>query len=126
VPPLKKTTEIPIIFDAVWPTAWPKDPPPPADSSWVSEGPPGSLYAPAGGPPMAIGNNWTRVVIARHNMAINVGFMDGHATTVDLPQLWFLKWHGPASGPLQWNPPTETTNPKFSEIKKAIRDAYKG
>ena len=26
-------------------------------------------------------------------MAINVGFMDGHATTVSLPDLWTLRWH---------------------------------
>ena len=26
-------------------------------------------------------------------MAINVGFLDGHAALVELPDLWKLKWH---------------------------------
>jgi prepilin-type processing-associated H-X9-DG protein len=28
----------------------------------------------------------------RHGFAINVAFCDGHAETVELPDLWKLKW----------------------------------
>ena len=59
-------------------------------------------------------------------MAINVGFLDGHVSKVELPELWQLPWHGPATGPDAWTPPDETTNPKMSDIKKQIRERFKG
>jgi len=118
VPPFKRTAEIPIIADGTWPTAWPKDP------RVANQGPPASLYDPAGNP-MNIGNNWNRVCIARHGMAINVGFFDGHVGKVELPDLWTLPWHGPSSGPTAWQVPDETTNPKMSAIKASIRAAFK-
>jgi prepilin-type N-terminal cleavage/methylation domain-containing protein/prepilin-type processing-associated H-X9-DG protein len=121
VPPFKKTAEIPIICDGTWPNAWPKDP-----KQKSGEGVPGNLYLPAGGPPMNIGNNWTRVCVPRHGMAINVGFFDGHVSRIELPELWLLPWHGPATGPDAWTPPNETTNPKMSDIKQQIRARYKG
>jgi prepilin-type processing-associated H-X9-DG protein len=31
--------------------------------------------------------------IARHGRAINVVFLDGHAATTPLEELWRLKWH---------------------------------
>jgi prepilin-type processing-associated H-X9-DG protein len=34
----------------------------------------------------------TTVCIDRHSMAVNVGFMDGHAENVKLPDLWTLRW----------------------------------
>jgi prepilin-type N-terminal cleavage/methylation domain-containing protein/prepilin-type processing-associated H-X9-DG protein len=113
VPPLKASAEIPIIYDSAWPNGWPKS----------TEMPPASLYAPAGGPPMAIGNDWTRVCIARHRMAINVGFMDGHVSTVELPDLWLLKWHGPSFGPNAWTPPNPTI---MGQIRRDIRMRFKG
>ena len=82
-PPIKVGWNLPIICDGTWPTAWPKD----------DQTAPPSLYMPAGAPTMNIGNNWTRICIARHRMAINVGFLDGHVATVELPELWKLKWH---------------------------------
>jgi prepilin-type processing-associated H-X9-DG protein len=123
VPPLKKSAEIPIICDGIWPTAWPKDP-----AMGTGDDVPGNLYLPAGGPGMNIGNNWTRVCVARHNAAINVGFMDGHVVTVDLVQLWFLPWHGPATGPKAWRAPDDTgaSQPTLSSIKQAVRQRYKG
>ena len=33
------------------------------------------------------------VCIARHGRAVNVAFLDGHARTVRLEELWRLKWH---------------------------------
>jgi prepilin-type N-terminal cleavage/methylation domain-containing protein/prepilin-type processing-associated H-X9-DG protein len=113
VPPFKQTAEIPIICDGAWPNGWPKS----------NEMPPTSLYLPAGGPPMVIGNNWTRVCIARHRMAINVGFLDGHVSTVELPDLWLLKWHGPSTGPKAWTPPNPTV---LGQIRRDIRQRFKG
>ena len=45
-------------------------------------------------------NMMSRFCIARHNKAINVGFLDGHVTTVPLRQLWTLMWHQ------NWRTPT--------------------
>ena len=120
VPPLKKTGEVPIICDGIWPTAWPKDP------AMKNEGVPPSLYEPAGTGSMNIGNNWTRVCVARHGAAINVGFMDGHVSKVDLVGLWSLPWHGPATGVKAWQPATANTTPSIDTIKKDVRDRYHG
>jgi prepilin-type N-terminal cleavage/methylation domain-containing protein len=82
--PVKNGHEVPIICDGVWPSAWPKE----------ANAVPNNLYADTGTPPaLSIGNNWTRIVVARHSMAINTGFLDGHAVTTSLPELWLLKWH---------------------------------
>jgi prepilin-type N-terminal cleavage/methylation domain-containing protein/prepilin-type processing-associated H-X9-DG protein len=105
-PLFQKTTFIPVIMDGTWDSAWPKE----------TDAPPANLYSPAGGPPMAIGNNWTRVCMARHNMAINVSFADGHAETVDLPNLWNLRWHS------QW----DTRKFTFNTIKSIIKSEYHG
>jgi len=110
VPPLKRTAELPVIFDAAWPTAWPKE----------DETAPDSIYTPAGpGPNMDINGgaagNWKRLCMARHGMAINVGFMDGHVATVELPELWRITWHR------VWN----TKNIKFSDIQLDIKKKFK-
>lgn len=34
-----------------------------------------------------------RYAIDRHNQWQNVGFVDGHAETVPVEELWELKWH---------------------------------
>jgi prepilin-type processing-associated H-X9-DG protein len=111
VPPFKNTAGIPIICDGAWPTAWPKE----ADTV------PGSLYDAAA--QNGLGNNWNRVVVARHNMAINIGFFDGHVIKVDLPELWTLPWHGPSSGTKAWKPPTAAN---MATIKQTVTKLYKG
>ncbi|HMD53360.1 MAG TPA: hypothetical protein VKJ65_02280, partial [Phycisphaerae bacterium] len=44
-----------------------------------------------------------RVCINRHQMHVNVGFIDGHAETVSLGNLWTLPWTAP---PAIWSNPT--------------------
>jgi hypothetical protein len=103
------STEVPCVVDGIWSNGWPKD----------DELPPDSLYQPAGpGPNMNIGNNWTRCCIARHGMAVNVGFEDGHASTVQLPDLWRLRWHS------KWN--LTIVNANMPQIRAKIKDLYKG
>jgi len=80
----KGFSQAPIISDGTWPSGWMKE----------TDAVPGNLYDPANNNgATALSPNWNRIVIARHGMAINVAFMDGHATTVELPDLWKLKWH---------------------------------
>jgi len=94
--PIKSSVEVPLIFDSTWPTAWPKE----------TDAVPKSLYSDVGAAPaLSIGNNWTRLCVARHGMAINVGFLDGHVQTVPLPDLWKLKWHK------GWDPSRPQTGP---------------
>jgi len=106
VPPLKRTAEVPVLYDSIWPTAWPKE----------SDSVPSSLYAPAGWGSMNISNNMNRVCTARHRMAINVAFLDGHASTVELPDLWNLPWHR------KW----DATKVNFNTIRNTIKAEFKG
>ena len=99
--PVVRSTEVPLIFDATWATAWPKE----LDAT------PKTLYGDVGTPfTLGISNNLgSRVCVARHRMAINVGFLDGHVQTVQLPELWTLRWHNgwsldaPQTGPTGWS-----------------------
>lgn len=38
-------------------------------------------------------NLMQRAALNRHDKAVNVSFLDGHAETVKLPQLWTLRWN---------------------------------
>jgi prepilin-type N-terminal cleavage/methylation domain-containing protein/prepilin-type processing-associated H-X9-DG protein len=126
VPPVHRGSEVPVIFDSVWPTAWPKE----------QDAVPNSLYADTGTPPaLSIGNNWTRLCIARHYMAINVAFMDGHVSTVPLPDLWTLRWHDgwdlkkPQTGPTGYGATGAATygpGVDMSAVRAKIKALYKG
>jgi len=94
----------PIFCDGVWPDAWPQATDPPTQSGNTA-----NLYEGIGAYPQ--NGPITRVLIARHggkhpaqapraapiNLpfpgAINVGFVDGHASKVKLDDLWSLYWH---------------------------------
>jgi prepilin-type processing-associated H-X9-DG protein len=84
--PCKNSALVPVLCDAVWPNSWPRE------EESVTGVP--SVFDPAQNATGArnFGNDWRRVCIARHKFAINVGFADGHAETVELPDLWKLKW----------------------------------
>lgn len=107
IAPVKNGTEVPIICDGTWPSAWP----------YEKDGVPASLYSDVGNAPsMNIKPNWKRIVIARHYMAINVAFLDGHATTTPLPELWRLKWHR------DW----DNNAYNYDNIRSTIKARYKG
>ena len=80
----KQPTRVPAFADAIWLDAWPfeTDVPPP---NLINGGFDNGLVVP---------QEMQRVCIARHGKAVNVVFLDAHAETVPLPQLWQLKWHG--------------------------------
>ncbi len=112
VPPMKKSGEIPIICDGTWPTAWPHE----------NDAIPTNLYTFAA--VSGLGNDWGRIVVARHGMGINVGFMDGHVTKMELQELWGLPWHGPATGPKAWD---VTQIPGgMAAVKTTIKSNFKG
>ena len=107
---MKRSAEVPVICDGIWPTAWPKD-------ETAIDDVPASLYDnTGGGTSMNIGNNWTRICVARHRSAINVGFMDGHVTTTELQDLWNLPWHR------QWN----KTHFNYDTVKDKVKSRFKG
>jgi prepilin-type processing-associated H-X9-DG protein/prepilin-type N-terminal cleavage/methylation domain-containing protein len=79
----------PAFYDSTWVDAWPCNfiiggsaviDAPPATSRQVLAG---TQYGGAG---------ITRLCMARHGRAINVVFLDGHASTVQLADLWTLQW----------------------------------
>jgi prepilin-type N-terminal cleavage/methylation domain-containing protein/prepilin-type processing-associated H-X9-DG protein len=78
----KKSTSIPLLADGIWADAWPHE----------ADHPPTNLmtgFRFGGG-----SENMQRVCFKRHMGAhVNVVFLDGHAATVNLADLWTLDWH---------------------------------
>ena len=72
-------SSVPVFCDSSWVDAWPR-----ADQAPCPHLLLGGQSAEPG--------MW-RVCIARHGMAINVGFVDGTARKVPLGGLWELNWH---------------------------------
>jgi len=108
--PVRGSTTVPLLCDGTWPTAWIKES---DDVTQIA-----NIYDPAAG--VNLGNNWRRILVARHNMAINVGFMDGHAETVQLPDLWKLNWH------LGWSLTNLPAGQTLATINTYIKSLYKG
>ncbi len=75
------TAQTPLFGDGVW-----------ADMGWALETDllPFSFEAPPG---YSTGGYLKRMSVNRHNMAINVAFLDGSARRVDIFDLWSLHWH---------------------------------
>jgi prepilin-type processing-associated H-X9-DG protein/prepilin-type N-terminal cleavage/methylation domain-containing protein len=120
--PIRNASETPVLSDGVWPTAWIKS----ADNNITGGNRIYSLYfsaATAPNPPTAgqlsISNNWRRIMVARHGFAINVAFADGHAETVQLPDLYYLKWHA------VWNPLDLPGGQTLDSIRDYLRSLYK-
>jgi len=78
----KNTGEIPAFCDAAWYDAWPSSTEP-APTSSITPVTNGSDINP---------NQLWRYCLNRHDMAVNVSFLDGHGQTVKLSDLWTLKW----------------------------------
>lgn len=89
---VQKPSYTPLIFDAIWGNAWPsEDDPVPADL----------FFGEMDNYPHHMG----RVCVDRHDMAVNIAFVDGHAEHVPLRQLWNLYWH------VDWEPQGEQAMP---------------
>jgi prepilin-type processing-associated H-X9-DG protein/prepilin-type N-terminal cleavage/methylation domain-containing protein len=92
--PVKEASNVPIFVDSAWVDTWPMD----TDA-------PGNLVS---------GNTtmMSRVCIKRHSKrAVNVSFLDGHAQTVLLPDLWRLKW----SKAFNTNKPPQVMPPNYGK-----------
>jgi prepilin-type processing-associated H-X9-DG protein len=76
--PVRYSAEVPLVADAIWDNGWPAE----------TDGLPTNLYNTNSFTPMM-----GRFCIARHQRAVNMAFLDGHATMVPLQDLWTLKWH---------------------------------
>jgi len=76
------TSETPLFGDNVW-----------ADSGWPLESHPlpNNFEDPAHD--FTTGGQLKRFCVNRHNMAINVAFLDGSTRRVNIFDLWSLKWH---------------------------------
>jgi prepilin-type processing-associated H-X9-DG protein/prepilin-type N-terminal cleavage/methylation domain-containing protein len=122
--PVRDASQTPEICDGIWPTAWIKSEDDIINSSATSRI--YSLFFSAASDPqgptagvLQIGNDWRRIVVARHGFAINVAFADGHAETVKLPDLWKLKWHS------QWNPNALPAGQTQGDIAAYLQKLYK-
>ena len=89
--PARESSNVPAFVDSGWVDSWPYD----TDA-------PGDLV-------IANGGMMPRVCIKRHNKRfVNVSFLDGHAESVLLPNLWKLKWSKVFD--TSKNPPTMPSN----------------
>ena len=87
----KESTQVPAFADAAWIDAWPKSADaPPANLSDGGYSSPGDILR---------NNTIQRFALARHGRAVNIVFLDGHAATVPLAELWTLKWNGKWQAP---------------------------
>ena len=90
--------ETPSFFDCSWHDAWPMDfqigsttvldQPPATPQQTIS----GTQYNDTIGSTAAGLSQMDRVCMARHGRAVNVVFLDGHAATIPLANLWTLQW----------------------------------
>jgi len=76
------TSETPLFGDNVW-----------ADSGWPLENHPLPNDFEDPGRDFSVGGQLKRFCVNRHNMAINVAFLDGSTRRVNILDLWSLKWH---------------------------------
>ncbi len=100
---VKKTSETPIFMDSVWVDLWPWETDAPYPDLFMAgkinnqqiNNPPtiGRCVTPRHGskPPGAAPRNFVTTQVLPG--AINLGFMDGHAETVKLQNLWHYQWH---------------------------------
>jgi prepilin-type N-terminal cleavage/methylation domain-containing protein/prepilin-type processing-associated H-X9-DG protein len=81
-PGTKQPDLVPLFADAMLGSAWPRE----------TDKPPTSLtiFKNIDGPSAS---TMTIFCIARHGRAIDIVFLDGHAATTPLEDLWKLKWH---------------------------------
>jgi prepilin-type N-terminal cleavage/methylation domain-containing protein/prepilin-type processing-associated H-X9-DG protein len=83
---MRDATIVPLIGDSNKIDSWPRrDDPTPSEGHYTT-----LTGDRAGGTtPYMLG----RFALARHGLAVNIVFLDGHAATVPLAELWRLKWH---------------------------------
>ena len=76
--PAKESDRVPVLGDALWVGGWPRH----------TDAPPTTL---AGA--YDLDHHMRRFCMARHKRFSNVVFLDGHAASVALEDLWKLKWN---------------------------------
>ena len=80
----RESTRVPVFTDCAWEDGWPA----------ATDAPPPNLTGGGMDGGLTFHDYLQRFCIARHGKAINVAFLDGHAETVQLRDLWTLKWNG--------------------------------
>ncbi len=83
---VKHGAEVPVFADCVWVDGWPLDTDNPTFTKTES-------YLETGYYQGGMNTNMGRFWLNRHNKAITVSFLDGHAEAVKLADLWTLSWH---------------------------------
>jgi prepilin-type processing-associated H-X9-DG protein len=76
----KNGSVVPVVIDCNWRQVFAKE------NDFV----PPNTESPPGGD--LVDHPIARVVLNRHNKAVNVSYLDGHADTVRLEMLWTLRW----------------------------------
>ena len=79
LPAVGNSANIPTFCDGIWVDGWPKEGDVPQKSLIT-----GDKNSEQG---------MQRICVRRHGERINVAFLDGHASSVELRNLWTLQWH---------------------------------
>jgi len=92
-PVAKRSDQVPAFCDSTWVDTWP-------DNNATNRVPPTLGDGDRSQQGLGSASNFMgRVCIARHGRAINVCFLDGHAGTVPLQELWNQRWHATYTPP---------------------------
>lgn len=90
----KQSSDIPILGDCTWYGGQPVNHPDPAYPGFANQWkPPQMRDWWEVDPSAAWSSSMCRFALDRHNLAINMSFMDGSLRRVRLYDLWTLKWH---------------------------------
>jgi prepilin-type N-terminal cleavage/methylation domain-containing protein/prepilin-type processing-associated H-X9-DG protein len=76
--PAKEAARVPVLADCLWVGGWPRH----------TDAPPATLTG-----AYELDQHMRRFCMARHKRFVNVTFLDGHAASVALEELWKLKWN---------------------------------
>ena len=91
---VKQPDNVPLVFDAKWLDAWPRDDDLPVTLEEEETDLPIGPYGSIGGGNTGISYHVKgRVVQNRHGHKQNVAFIAGNAKSVGLKENWALKWH---------------------------------
>ncbi len=80
---IPNASNTPSVGDSIWVGAWPE----------INDRPPPNLKFGMMGHGPSAREQMGRFCIDRHNFGINLVFMDGHVSQVELPDLWKIDWH---------------------------------
>ena len=105
---VRNASKVPLMTDSNWLDGWPEPhdyPPYSRDANW-----------------MGMSSHFGRICVDRHYKRQNMLFMDGSVETIDLKQLWTLKWHRNYNTAGQWTLAGGATHDQWEQQAEWMAD----